>query len=233
MSTAAAGRLRHIVVVEPDAEDRRALREALERDGFRVTDLADGETLLAMVAGHHPDLVVLALMLPGIQGLEIIRRLQEHGRVPTIVVSWKGSEMDRVVGLELGADDYLAKPYSPRELLARINAVLRRVEDHEPCETLEFDDLTIDLTTHDVVVDGRLVALTALEFDLLVFLASSPRQVFSRETLLDRVWGSSSEWQTTATVSEHIHRLRRKIERDPAVPRRIETLRGVGYRFMP
>jgi len=233
MSTAAAGRLRHIVVVEPDAEDRRALREALERDGFRVTDLADGETLLAMVAGHHPDLVVLALMLPGIQGLEILRRLQEHGRVPTIVVSWKGSEMDRVVGLELGADDYLAKPYSPRELLARINAVLRRVEDHEPCETLEFDDLTIDLTTHDVVVDGRLVALTALEFDLLVFLASSPRQVFSRETLLDRVWGSSSEWQTTATVSEHIHRLRRKIERDPAVPRRIETLRGVGYRFMP
>ena len=233
MSTAAAGRLRHIVVVEPDAEDRRALREALERDGFRVTDLADGETLLAMVAGHHPDLVVLALMLPGIQGLEILRRLQEHGRVPTIVVSWKGSEMDRVVGLELGADDYLAKPYSPRELLARINAVLRRVEDHEPCETLEFDDLTIDLTTHDVVVDGRLVALTALEFDLLAFLASSPRQVFSRETLLDRVWGSSSEWQTTATVSEHIHRLRRKIERDPAHPHRIETLRGVGYRFMP
>jgi two-component system phosphate regulon response regulator PhoB len=221
------------VVVEPDVEARRAVREILEEDGFRVTELGEGESLLAMVAGHHPDLVILALMLPGIQGLEILRRLQDHGREPTIIVSWKGSEMDRVIGLELGADDYLAKPFSPRELLARVHAVLRRVENHAPCETLEFEGLTIDITTHDVVVDGRLIALTALEFDLLAFLASSPRQVFSRETLLDRVWGSSGEWQTTATVSEHIHRLRRKIEADPAHPRRIETLRGVGYRFMP
>jgi DNA-binding response OmpR family regulator len=233
MATRANGRIRHVVVVDDDAAARREIRAVLEDDGFRVTELGDGESLLAMIPSHHPDLVVLALMLPGIQGLEVLRHLQDHGRIPAIVVSWKGSEMDRVVGLELGADDYLPKPFSARELLARVHAVLRRTEDRVPCDTLDFDGLSIDLTTRDVVVAGRLVDLTALEFDLLAFLASSPRQVFSREVLLDRVWGSSSSWQTTATVSEHIHRLRRKIEAHPSRPRWIETQRGVGYRFAP
>lgn len=229
----ADGRVRHIVVVEADTDTRREIQDVLGDAGFRVTALADGESLQAMVAGHHPDLVVLALMLPGIHGLDVIRWLQQHGRIPAIVVSWKGSEMDRVLGLELGADDYLAKPFSSPELLARVRAVLRRSEDRVECETLEFDGLSIDLTTRDVVVGDRLVSLTALEFDLLAFMAASPRQVFSRETLLDRVWGSSSEWQTTATVSEHIHRLRRKLSPSGDGARWIETVRGVGYRFVP
>jgi len=227
------GRVRHIVVVDRDAATRRALREALEADGFRVSTFGVGEPLLAMIPRHHPALVVLDPRLPDVQGLDVIRNLQEHGRIPCIVVSSAGSEMDRVVGLELGADDYMGKPFSPRELLARVHAVLRRTEDRVECEALAFDGITIDLSTRDVVVGDRLVELTALEFDLLAFLASSPRQVFSREVLLDRVWGSSSEWQTTATVSEHVHRVRRKIEARPSEPRWIQTVRGVGYRFVP
>jgi len=161
----------------------------------------------------------------------VIRHLQDHGRIPCIVVSSKGSEMDRVVGLELGADDYLPKPFSTRELVARVHSVLRRTGERVECETLDFDGLSIDLTTRDVVAGGRLVPLTALEFDLLAFLAASPRRAFSREELIDRVWGSSRDWQTTATVSEHVHRIRRKIEPDPSRPRWIETIRGFGYRF--
>jgi DNA-binding response OmpR family regulator len=221
------------VVLEADDGVRCVICDTLRDDGFRVTSVSEGETLLAMLATHHPDLVVLALHLPGIQGLEVVRRLQNHGRIPSIIVSSAGSETDRVVGLEMGADDYLPKPFSPRELLARVRAVLRRVQNRVECEALVFDGLIIDLTTRDVVVGDRLTELTPLEFDLLAFLASFPRRVFSRETLLDRVWGSSSEWQTVATVSEHIYRLRRKIEANPAKPRWIETLRGVGYRFVP
>ena len=223
----------HVVVVDDYREVRELVRDVLESDGFQVTALPDGESMLALLPAHHPDLVILDLMLPGVQGLDVLRSLQQHGRVPTIVVSGKGDESDRIVGLELGADDYLVKPFSPRELLARVHAVLRRSAGQPPADVLDFGDMTIDRRTRDVVVAGRAVELTALEFDLLVFLAESPRQVFSREVLLDRVWGSSAEWQTTATVSEHVHRLRRKIEDDPALPRRIETLRGAGYRFVP
>jgi DNA-binding response OmpR family regulator len=230
---AADARVRHVVIVEDDVETRRLIRGILEEDGFRVTEAGDGEALLAMLPVHHPDLVLLALMLPGMPGLEVLRQLQDHGRIPTIVVSRKDSETDRVVGLEMGADDYVTKPFAPRELLARVHAVLRRTSDRPVCEVLEYEGFVMDLTTRDVAVDGRLVDLTALEFDLLAFLASSPRQVFSREALLDRVWNSSAEWQTTATVSEHIHRLRRKIEPDPSRPRWIETRRGAGYRFVP
>jgi DNA-binding response OmpR family regulator len=226
-------RTRHVVVVDDDRDVRRSIRTLLEEDGFRVTPMGEGEPLLAMLREHHPDLVILELALPGVQGLDVLRRLQDQGRIPVIVVSSKTSETDRIVGLEMGADDYLAKPFSPRELLARTHAVLRRTTHECPCDTLEYDGLRIDLSCRDVVLDGQPVELTSLEFNLLAFLAASPRQVFSRETLLDRVWGSSSEWQTAATVSEHIHRLRRKIESDPASRRRIETLRGAGYRFVP
>lgn len=221
------------MVVDDDADLRVLIRDVLEEDAFRVTAVGDGEALLGMLAGRHPDLVVLDLVLPGISGLDVLRRLQDHGRVPTIIVSGKGSEADRVVGLELGADDYLVKPFSHRELLARVHAVLRRSADASAAELLEFGGMSIDIKSRDVSVDGRPVPLTALEFELLAFLAASPRQVFSRETLLDRVWGSSGDWQTAATVSEHIHRLRRKIEADPSKPSRIETMRGAGYRFVP
>lgn len=227
------GKTSHIVVVEDDADLRGIIRDVLLEDGFRVTAVGDGESVLAMFPGHHPDLVVLDLILPGIQGLEVLRKLQDHGRVPTIVVSGKGAEADRIVGLELGADDYLVKPFSHRELLARVRAVLRRSAATPAAEVLDAGGVSIDLLSRDVVVDGRPVELTALEFDLLAFMAASPRQVFTREVLLDRVWGSSGEWQNAATVSEHIHRLRRKIENDPAKPCRIETLRGAGYRFVP
>ncbi len=221
------------MVVDDDPDLRGVIRDVLVEDGFKVTAVADGESLLGLLPGHHPDLVVLDLVLPGVHGLEVLRKLQEHGRVPTIIVSGKGAESDRIVGLELGADDYLVKPFSHRELLARVHAVLRRSVEPAIAEVLDFGGVRIDLKSRDVVVDGRTAELTALEFDLLAFLAASPRQVFSAEVLLDRVWGSSAEWQTTATVSEHIHRLRRKIEADPARPSRIETMRGAGYRFVP
>jgi two-component system phosphate regulon response regulator PhoB len=233
MTTETRIRTRHVVVLDSDPKMRHTIRSLFEEDGFRVTPIGGGEMLLAMLPDRQPDLVILEIALPGMPGLEVLRRLQERGRIPTIIVSTKGSETDRIVGLEMGADDYLAKPFSPRELLARTHAVLRRTEHECPCDTLEFDGLRLDLTCRDVVIDGELVELTSLEFDLLVFMASSPRQVFSRETLLDRVWGSSSEWQTAATVSEHVHRLRRKIERDPSKPHWIQTLRGAGYRFVP
>jgi two-component system alkaline phosphatase synthesis response regulator PhoP len=226
-------RVKHVVVVEDDSEIRSIIHDVLVEDGLRVTTFGDGESLLALVRGHHPDLVILDLMLPGIQGLDVLRKLQDHGRIPVIVVSGKKAETDRILGLELGADDYLVKPFSHHELLARVHALLRRTGEPVSSEILDFGEITIDLRTRDVAVEGRMVDLTALEFDLLAFLAASPRQVFSREVLLDRVWGSSGEWQTTATVSEHIHRLRRKIESDPAEPRRIQTLRGAGYRFVP
>lgn len=231
--TTLINRTNHVVVVDPDLAMREMIHELLEEDGFRVTSLADGETLLAMVQEQRPDLVILELQLPGIRGVEILRQLHGDGGIPIVVVSTMGSETDRIVGLEMGADDYLPKPFSPRELLARAHAVLRRTEHSCPCDTLEYNGFRMDLTCRDVFVDDEPVELTSLEFDLLAFLARSPRQVFSRETLLDRVWGSSHEWQAAATVSEHIHRLRRKIESDSSRPQRIQTLRGAGYRFAP
>lgn len=222
-----------MIVVEDDPEQRALVREALEEEGFRVTAVGEAGPLLSSLPTHRFDLVILDLVLPDVPGLEVLRKLQEHGRVPTIVVSGRGSETDRVVGLELGADDYVAKPYSPRELIARVHAVLRRTEAEPDGRMLVFPGLTIDLATREVEVGGTPVALTAREFDLLAFLASYPRRVFTREVLLDRVWESSAEWQNTATVSEHVHRLRRKIETDPAAPQWIETLRGAGYRFNP
>lgn len=222
----------HIAVVEDDIDLRDTIREVLEEDGFEVTGLGDGEKLLGLLGHRTPDLVVLDLGLPGLGGLEVLRRLHGAGRIPTIVVSGRGAEVDRVVGLELGADDYLAKPFSHRELLARVHAVLRRSAAPPTSDTLSFQSLQIDLGSHDVTVDDTPVDLTAKEFELLAFLASSPRQVFSKEVLLDQVWGSSSEWQDTATVSEHVHRLRRKLAVAGSTNDWIETLRGAGYRFV-
>jgi len=170
-------------------------------------------------------------MLPTEDGLDILARLRRVTDVPVILLTAMGAEGDRVLGLKLGADDYVAKPFSPAELAARISSVLRRSRSSRPAPRLAFDGLVLDLSTRDLTVDGKPVEVTPREFDLLAFLASSPRQVFSREQILDRVWDSSSQWQDAATVTEHIRRIRRRIEVDPDKPRWIRTVRGVGYRF--
>jgi DNA-binding response OmpR family regulator len=224
-----------ILVVDDDVELRDIVRSALERDGFAVAEADDGDVALTKIANLSPELVVLDLCMPTIGGLEVLRALAARpGPAPPVIAltGW-GDEADRIVGLELGADDYVVKPFSPRELVARVRSVLRRAGGPPPSSVLEFGDLRVNLTTREVTASGASVPLRRREFDLLAFLCSSPKQVFSREQLLVNVWGSEPEWQGTATVSEHVHRLRAKLEDDPARPRRIVTVRGVGYRFQP
>ena len=173
-------------------------------------------------------------MLPAQDGLDILTQLRRNSDVPVILLTARGSEADRILGLKLGADDYVVKPFSPGELTARINSVLRRTRGSGATQSLlQFDGLTLDLGTREVNVGGLMVNTTAREFDLLAFLAASPRQVFSRQQLLANVWDSSDEWQDPDTVTEHIRRIRRRIEPDPDHPRWIKTVRGVGYRFDP
>jgi DNA-binding response OmpR family regulator len=222
-----------ILVVDDDADLVDVVRSALEREGFAVDAAGDGETALTKIAGADPELVVLDLGLPKLRGLEVLRRVRADNAVPVIVLSGMSDEADRIVGLELGADDYVVKPFSPRELVARVRSVLRRTRGTAAAGRLEFDDLVIDLMTREVWVRGEMVELRRREFDLLAHLAASPRQVFTRDQLLLAVWDVEPEWQGAATVSEHVHRLRGKIEVDPARPTRIVTVRGVGYRFEP
>jgi DNA-binding response OmpR family regulator len=220
-----------ILLVEDDPAVMTLTRDHLERDGFRVQAAGDGVTALDALASEPPDLVVLDLRVPGFEGFEALAAVRRLSDVPVVVVTGRGDELDRVLGLEMGADDYVVKPFSTRELCARVRSVLRRArpprEDHE----LRFDGLIVDPVTREVVVDGRLVPLTSREFDLLHFLASSPRQVFCRAQLLRQVWSSSPDWQDAATVTEYIHRLRSKIEPDSHQPRWITTVWGAGYRF--
>jgi DNA-binding response OmpR family regulator len=227
-----------VLVVDDEPMVREVVARYLERDGLRVHQAADGDEAMAWLEGHNPDLVVLDIMLPGHDGLAILRRLRHDGDVPVILLTARVEEVDRVLGLELGADDYVTKPFSPRELAARVRTVLRRNRAIRPpadeCgQVLAFGDLRIDTGSREVVAGGRLVELRPKEFDLLVALASAPRQVFSRRQLLDRVWDSAPEYQDPATVTVHIGRLRQKIEADPESPRWIATARGVGYRFEP
>lgn len=222
-----------ILVVDDDIDLVDVVRSALEREGFAVDEAGDGETALTKIAGDAPELVVLDLGLPKVRGLDVLRRVREDNPVPVIVLSGMSDEADRIVGLELGADDYVVKPFSPRELVARVRSVLRRTRGTQAAGRLEFGDLALDLSTREVWVRGELVELRRREFDLLAFLCASPRQVFTRDQLLLYVWEVEPEWQGAATVSEHVHRLRAKIEVDPARPTRIVTVRGVGYRFEP
>jgi DNA-binding response OmpR family regulator len=188
-----------------------------------------------MASDHRPDLVVLDLMLPGIDGLEVMRRLRQPEGPPiaTILLTAKGEESDRVIGLRLGADDYVVKPFSPAELVARVDAVLRRVETNAGAQDpIELADMTIDPSARRVFVRDEEVQLTQREFDVLLFLARHPGQAFSRNQLMDAVW-QYSFYSDTSTVTVHIRRLRAKIEADPANPRHIETVWGVGYRFAP
>lgn len=221
-----------ILVVEDEQTIREVVRRYLERDGFTVREAADGRAALVAVEDEPPDLIVLDLMLPGLDGLTLTRQLRQRSNIPIVMLTAKGETMDRIHGLELGADDYMVKPFSPQELVARIRAVLRRAGEASPspAQALEFDDLRIDPVTRAVAANGAGVTLTAKEFDLLWFFACHPKQVFTRAQLLDNVWGYEF-YGDASTVTVNIRRLREKIERDPSQPRRLLTVWGVGYKF--
>lgn len=221
-----------VLVVDDSGEAREAARRALDRAGFAVTEASDGDQALKAVAMDPPDLILLDLAMPGIGGLEVLTEIRRTSELPIIVLSGRAEESERVVALEMGADDYIVKPFLVRELPARIRSVLRRSQPAAP-STLDFGGLEIRVAEREVVVRGERVETTAKEFDLLARLAAEPRRVFSRAQLLEEVWGSSRDWQDPATVTEHIRRLRRKIEEDPEQPRWLHTVRGVGYRFEP
>lgn len=221
-----------ILVVDDEPTVREVVVQYLQRDGYVVHELDRGDLVGDAVTAFRPDLIVLDIMLPGLSGLEVLRAIGPN-RIPVIMLTARVEEADRVLGLELGADDYVTKPFSPRELVARVRTVLRRAQPPESDETLRFDDLVIERHSREVTIGSRAVALTAKEFDLLTFLAMSPRQVFSRSQILHDVWDSSPEYQDPATVTVHVRRLRHKIEVDPENPRWISTVWGVGYRFEP
>ena len=222
-----------ILVVDDEPTIREIVVSYLERDGFKTLEAADGNRARELLETDPPDLVVLDVMLPGTDGLELCRWIRSRSRLPVIMLTARGEESDRIVGLELGADDYVTKPFSPRELAARVRTVLRRAEtDVVAQESLSYDGLVVDSATREVTRDGNPLRLTAREFDLLWFLASHPRRVFSRENLMRRVWGYSAALDT-GTVTVHMRRLREKIEHDPSHPRHLETVWGVGYRFAP
>ena len=223
-----------ILLVDDEDAVQKLLAYPLERDGFRVVQARDGEEALARFAEERVDLVVLDLMLPKLDGLEVCKRLRSSSTVPIIMLTARDDELDKVLGLELGADDYITKPFSIREFRSRVRALLRRaaipatVED----ETLERDGLRIDLGRRDVEVAGRAVQLTYVEFELLRTLAASPGRVFTREMLLQALWGGS-DYREPRTVDVHVRHLREKLEDDPSEPEFILTVRGVGYRFRP
>jgi len=230
-----AGSRGTVLVVDDEPTIGEVVARYLARAGYQTSVVGDGLAAVAAVVDQQPDLVVLDLMLPGLDGLEVMRRVRERDRrrPAIILLTARGEESDRVVGLRLGADDYVVKPFSPAELVARVDAVLRRADttaEHEPA--LEFDGLVIDPAARRVTVGGEPAQLTVREFDLLLFLARNPGQVFTRNQLMDRVW-QYTFYTDTSTVTVHVRRLRAKIEADPARPRHIETVWGVGYRFSP
>mgnify|MGYP001019799392 CR=1 FL=1 len=223
-----------VLVVDDDLTVREVVVSYLRAAGHAVAEAADGEAALTVMRDAPADLVVLDLMLPGIDGLEVCSRLRATSDVPVIMLTALGSEADRLVGLELGADDYVTKPFSPRELALRVGSVLRRVgerEDAQDLEPLVDGDLVLDRAAHTVALGGRPLSLTMREFDLLAFLMAHPGTAYSREELLEKVWGWSFGDQSTVTV--HVRRLREKVEPDPTRPTRLATVWGVGYRWDP
>jgi two-component system response regulator ResD len=224
-----------ILVVDDEPTIGEVVSAYLEKAGYETRVAVDGDEALAAVAERSPDLIVLDLMLPGTDGLEVMRRVRERSEKTSaiILLTAKGGESDRVTGLRLGADDYVVKPFSPAEIVARVDAVLRRIDtvrEHEPA--LVFGPLEIDPSARQVRCAGELIALTSRELDLLLFLARHPGQAFTREELMDHVW-QYAFYSDTSTVTVHIRRLRAKLERDPEQPRWIETVWSVGYRFAP
>lgn len=224
-----------ILVVDDEPSISEVVSIYLRRAGYQVIVARDGQQALEALAKKPPDLVVLDLMLPKVDGLEITRWLRAEGDTPIIMLTARREEADRIVGLEMGADDYVVKPFSPQELVSRVKAVLRRTRGSSPASAerpLVFDDLCIDPKTRLVEVNGQEKSLTAKEFDLLWVLARHPRQVFNRDQLLDLVWGLT-EYVDPSTVTVHVRRLREKIEPDPSNPRHLQTVWGVGYKFEP
>jgi two-component system response regulator ResD len=223
-----------VLVVDDEPTVREVVQQYLEREGYRVQAAEDGPAALAAFGAHVPDLIVLDLMLPGVDGLEVCRQVRAKGSTPIIMLTAKGHESDRIVGLELGADDYVVKPFSPRELVARVRSVLRRTlaGDARSPQPIRSGDVQVDPVTREVTVADQPVTLTVREFDLLAFLVSHPRQVFSRGQLLRQVW-EYTWFGDTSTVTVHMRRLRAKVEDDPSKPQRLQTVYGVGYRFVP
>jgi two-component system, OmpR family, response regulator ResD len=223
-----------VLVVDDEPIVRDVLGRYLSRDGFEVDQAGDGEAALACFQAAPPDLVVLDLMLPRKDGIEVFTRIREHGDTPVIMLTAKGQEADRIVGLEIGADDYIAKPFSPREVLARVRSVLRRAgvraERRDPI--LEIGDLRIDPRAREVRRRGRRLVLTPKEFDLLHFLAANAGTAFTRTELLDELWDFAFDGDPS-TVTVHVRRLRAKVEEKPSRPRHLVTVWGVGYRFDP
>ena len=225
-----------VLVVEDEPDIRELLRFNLEQDGFQVLEADEGELALALVRRERPALVLLDVMLPGMSGLDVCRALrqeEETAQVPIVILTAKTAESDKVVGLEMGADDYVTKPFSPRELLARVRAVLRRAQGPDgdrPHQLYERGRLKIDFDTYQVFVDQVEVRLSLREFELLAFLARHPNRVFERTQLLDLVWGRET-YVEPRTVDVHVRRLRTRVERDDAKPELIQTVRGVGYKF--
>jgi DNA-binding response OmpR family regulator len=225
-------RVTTVLVVDDEPIVREVVVRYLQREGFRTLEAGDGQSAKRLLEDGAPNLVVLDVMLPGLDGLTLCRWIRSRSDLPVIMLTARGEEADRIVGLELGADDYVTKPFSPRELAARVRTVLRRAEPAAAqAERLSFDHLELDAGTREVHRDGKTLRLTAKEFDLLWFLASHPRRVFSRDQLMSRVWGYESELDT-GTVTVHVRRLREKVETDPSRPRYLETVWGVGYRFV-
>jgi DNA-binding response OmpR family regulator len=222
-----------VLVVDDEPIVRDVVVRYLRRDGFSTLEAGDGELARTLIETGDLSLVVLDVMLPGTDGLELCRWIRSRSELPVILLTARGEEADRIVGLELGADDYVTKPFSPRELSARVRTVLRRsTAGVSRTETLSFDDVVLDGSSRSVTKADSHVALTAREFDLLWFLASHPRHVFSRDQLMERVWGHAVAVDT-GTVTVHMRRLREKVERDPAHPAHLQTVWGVGYRFDP
>ena len=221
---------RTILVVDDEPTLRETVAEALEADGFRVVTAADGREALTTFREHHPDLVILDLMLPELSGTEVCRIIRRESGVPILMLTAKSSEIDKVLGLELGADDYVTKPFSLRELGARIRALLRRTEatGEDAPATIALGDLTVDLAGHRLLRDGEAVPTKPKVFELLAFLLRHAGQVFSREQLLEQVWGYDYAGETR-TVDVHVHWLRSAIEADPGAPAIVQTVRGVGY----
>jgi DNA-binding response OmpR family regulator len=227
-----------ILVVDDDQEMTKMLEKYLTTEGYQVAVATTGAAALSAASAMEPELVLLDIVLGVEDGREILRDLRSISDVPVIFLTGRGLETERIAGLKLGADDYIVKPFSLGEVSARIETVLRRSGVNTAQHAIErpdisFGELQINENTHEVRLSGELLELTSKEFSLLAFLAATPRQVYTRSQLLEHVWASSSEWQNEATVTEHIRRLRAKIETDPDHPKWIKTVRGVGYRFEP
>jgi DNA-binding response OmpR family regulator len=227
-------RMSTVLVVDDEPIVRDVVVRYLERDGHHTLQAGSGDEARCLLEREPPSLVVLDVMLPGVSGLEFCRWLRSRSDIPIVMLTALGEEADRIVGLEIGADDYLTKPFSPRELAVRVRNLLRRTRPaaHGVEEAIAFGDVVVDPSAREARKGGELLRLTRKELDLLLFLSANPRQVFSRDQLMDRVWGYQTTLDT-GTVTVHIRRLRTKIEDEPSRPRHLETVFGTGYRFTP